>query len=118
MAEEEGEDGHGQEGLENDPGDADEGLLVANFDVAPDEEKEEFAIVPEFARAELQPAALRGDMEERRGRSGVFKRRGAGAEESHATNSSPDGMTLTILAERKGARTGSYGREARKACPR
>ena len=60
-AEEKSEDEHGEDGLENDPEDADGGLFVADFDVAPDEEVEELAVGPDFAEAELEEAAGRLD---------------------------------------------------------
>ena len=40
---------HGEEGTENAPGEADDGLLVADDDVAADHEAEEFAAAPEVA---------------------------------------------------------------------
>src|SRR6266852_978030 len=58
-AEEESEDEHVEDGLENDPEDADGGLLVADFDVAPDGEVEELAVGPNFAEAKLEKAAGR-----------------------------------------------------------
>jgi hypothetical protein len=60
-AEKESEDEHGEDGLENHPEDADGGLFVADFDVAPDEEVEEFAVGPDFAEAKLEEAAGRLD---------------------------------------------------------
>jgi hypothetical protein len=60
-AEEKSEDAHGHERLENDPGDADNGLLVADLDVAPDKEIEEFTVGPDFAEAKLEEAAGRLD---------------------------------------------------------
>ena len=58
-AEEKSEDEHVEDGLENDPEDADGGLFVAYLDVAPDEEIEELAISPYFAEANLEEAAGR-----------------------------------------------------------
>ena len=58
-AEENCEDAHGHERLDNDPEDADDGLLVTYLDVAPDEEIKEFAIGPEFAQVEIKQAARR-----------------------------------------------------------
>ena len=46
-AEDDREDHHGQERPDDRPGDADHGLLVAHGDVAPGEDREELAIVPE-----------------------------------------------------------------------
>ena len=60
-AEKESENQHGEDGLENDPEDADGGLFVADFDVAPDEKIEEFAVGPDFAEAQLEEAAGRLD---------------------------------------------------------
>ncbi len=60
-AEKEGEDEHVEDGLENDPKDADDGLFVADFDVAPDEEVEKLAVGPDFAEAKLEKAAGRLD---------------------------------------------------------
>jgi hypothetical protein len=45
--------------LENDPEDADGGLFVADFYVAPDEKIEELAVGPDFAEAEFEKAAGR-----------------------------------------------------------
>ena len=56
-AEKESEDEHVENGLENDPEDTNGGLLIADFDVAPDEEIEEFAVGPDFAKAKLKEAA-------------------------------------------------------------
>src|SRR5216684_95754 len=60
-AEEQSEDKHVEDGLQNDPEDTDGGLFVADFDVAPDEEVEEFAVGPDFAEAKLEKAAGRLD---------------------------------------------------------
>ena len=60
-AEEQSEDQHVENGLENDPEDADGGLFVANLDVAPDEKIEELAVGPDFAEAQLEEAAGRLD---------------------------------------------------------
>src|SRR6266571_3737085 len=58
-AKEKSEDEHVEDGLENDPEDADGGLFVADLDVAPDEEIKEFAVSPDFAEAKLEEAAGR-----------------------------------------------------------
>src|SRR5207245_2672410 len=58
-AEEKSEDEHVEDGLENDPEDADGGLFVAYLDVAPDEEIEELAVGPDFAEANLEESAGR-----------------------------------------------------------
>ena len=62
--------------MENDPKDADGGLFVADFDVAPDEEVEEFAVGPDFAEAELEEAAGRLDADG--GGSAGMERKGGG----------------------------------------
>src|SRR6266436_7322233 len=66
-AEEYVEDQHVQNGLENDPENADGGLFVADLDVAPDEKIKEFAVGPDFAEAELEKAARRLDANGRGG---------------------------------------------------
>jgi len=76
-SEEESEDEHVEDGLQDDPEDADGGLFVADFDVAPDEEVEEFAIGPDFAEAELEEAAGRLDANGGRG-AGVQRKSGGG----------------------------------------
>src|SRR5229473_1442253 len=58
-AEKESEDEHVENGLQDDPEDADGGLLVADLDIAPDEEVKEFAVSPDFAEAELEEATRR-----------------------------------------------------------
>src|SRR6266404_4606608 len=60
-AEEQSENQHVENGLENDPQDADGGLFVADLDVAPDEKIKEFAVSPDFAEAQLEEAAGRFD---------------------------------------------------------
>jgi hypothetical protein len=55
--EEKSEDAHGHKRLQNDPGDTDDGLLVADFDVVPNEEIEEVAVLPDFVEVHLDPAA-------------------------------------------------------------
>ena len=67
-AEEKSEDNHAEKRLENHPEDADGGLLVADFYVAPDEEVEEFAVAPEFCEAELEGGARRLDADDGGGR--------------------------------------------------
>ena len=56
-AEEKSENTHGHERLEDNPSDADDGLFVADFNVAPDEEVEELAVSPDFGEAKLEKAA-------------------------------------------------------------
>src|SRR5262249_30912053 len=63
-SEEKSENEHGQQRLEDNPSNADDGLLVADFDVAPDKEIEEFAITPELGEAELESSAGRLDAED------------------------------------------------------
>ncbi len=55
-AKEEAEDHHGQEGLDDGPGRAQHRLLVAHLDVAPGQEVEQLAIVPQLAQLERDPA--------------------------------------------------------------
>ena len=45
--------------MQDDPEDADGGLLVADLDVAPDEEVKQLAVGPDFAEAKLEEAAGR-----------------------------------------------------------
>jgi len=61
ISEKESEDEHVEDGLENDPKDADDGLFVADFDVVPEEEVEKLAVGPDFAEAKLEKAAGRLD---------------------------------------------------------
>lgn len=49
FAEDDGEHQHGGEGLDERPGQADDGLFVADGDVAPGEHEEEFAVSPQVA---------------------------------------------------------------------
>jgi hypothetical protein len=60
-AEEKSEYEHIEDGLENNADDADGGLLVADFNVAPDEKVEELAVGPNFAEAKLYEAVGRLD---------------------------------------------------------
>ena len=53
--------------MKNNPENADGGLFVADFDVAPDEKVEKFAIGPDFAEAQLEKAAGRLDANSGRG---------------------------------------------------
>jgi len=73
-----GSDQHGEQRLHDYPGDADGGLLVADFDVAPDEEKEQLAILPEFIQAQLKPCAGRLNAQGLRARRAVRQRAGCG----------------------------------------
>src|SRR5258708_3130748 len=59
---------HGEERVEDDPEDADSGLFVTYFHVAPDEKIEKFAILPDFGEAEFEPALRRLDANFGRGR--------------------------------------------------
>src|SRR2546425_641136 len=79
-AEEESEDEHGEDGLQNDPEDADGGLFVADLDVAPNEKVEEFAVGPDFAEAKLEEATGRLDSNGGGG-AGVERESGAGLRE-------------------------------------
>ena len=60
-SEEKSEDEHGEKWLKDDPKDADGGLLITDFYVAPDEEIKEFAVSPKFGEAEIEKAARRCD---------------------------------------------------------
>src|SRR5437762_4099149 len=90
-SEEESEDEHVENGLQDDPEDANGGLFVADFDVAPDEEVKQFAVGPDFAEAQLEEAAGRlnadggGGAGTRRKRSGLRRCR----ERSHALRAKP-----------------------------
>ncbi len=66
FAEEKAEHHHGHEGLNHRPGRADGGLLVANLDVAPDEEIEQLARRPKLLEIDVQPPARRSDPQHRR----------------------------------------------------
>ncbi len=61
-AKEDGEDDHVHEGLEDGPGGAEEGLFVADFDIAPDEEEEEFAVFPELGDVDEAASLWRAQM--------------------------------------------------------
>src|SRR6267143_5959544 len=58
-AKKESEDEHVENGLQDDPEDADGGLLVADLDIAPDEEVKQLAVCPDFAEAKIEEAAGR-----------------------------------------------------------
>ena len=75
-AKEQSEDEHVEDGLQDDPEDADGGLLVADFDVAPDEKVKELAVSPDFAEAKLEEAAGRLDAND--GRSAGMERESGG----------------------------------------
>jgi hypothetical protein len=63
--------------LEDDPENADGGLLIADFDVAPNEKIKELAVSPDLAEAKLEEAA--GRLDSNGGRSaGVERKRNAG----------------------------------------
>jgi len=47
--------------------DADDGLLVTNFDVTPHEEIEELAVFPQFREVQIKPPAWRLDAHNRDG---------------------------------------------------
>jgi hypothetical protein len=51
-AEEQAKHDHGEEGLDDGPGSAQDGLLVADGNVAPGQEKEQIAILPEIGELE------------------------------------------------------------------
>ncbi len=56
VAKDDRSDGSGQNGLQDRPGDAQRGLLVAHLDVPPGEEVNQLAVVPEFLQVDAQPA--------------------------------------------------------------
>ena len=58
LVEDDREDDHREERLQHGPGDAQHRLLVADEDVAPGEEVEQLAVLPELAQLERRPAAL------------------------------------------------------------
>ena len=70
--EEESEAKHVEDGLQDDPEDADGGLFIADFDVAPDEEIEQLAVGPDLAEAQLKKVAGRFNAN---GRGGAGARR-------------------------------------------
>src|SRR5207249_3802550 len=59
LAEEDGEDDHRHDRLDDGPGRAQHGLLVADLNVAPYEEAQQFPVAPEFADVECLPASAR-----------------------------------------------------------
>ncbi len=67
LAEKEAENQHRQKRLQHGPGGADRRLLVTDFDVAPDEEIEQLAKLPQFREGQHPPAAGRRDAEHRNG---------------------------------------------------
>src|SRR5260370_37077284 len=73
-----------EDGLDNHPQDADGGLLVADFDVAPNEKVEQFAVGPDFAEAKLEKAAGRLDANSRGGGRVRRGRGGAGGDGGHS----------------------------------
>src|SRR5262249_9664981 len=82
---EKSEDEHGEKGLQDDPSDADDGLLIADFNVAPHEEVQEFAVAPELAEAKLEGVAWRLDTDDGGRRRGKRKsgRRCGRSDRSH-----------------------------------
>ena len=60
-AEEDREDHHRHEGLQDRPGGAERGLLVAHLDVAPDQEVEQLAVLPELPELEAGETPPRFD---------------------------------------------------------
>src|SRR5260221_11611757 len=85
-AEKKRENQHREDGLDNHPEDADDGLLVADFDVAPDEKVEQFAIGPNFTEAKFEEAAGRIDANGGRG-AGVERKGGGLRDGGHAGSS-------------------------------
>src|SRR6267154_337603 len=85
-AEKESENQHGEDGLNNHPEDANDGWLVADFDVAPDEKVEQFAIGPDFAEAKFEEAARRFDANGGGG-AGVERNGGGLRDGGHACSS-------------------------------
>ncbi len=73
--------------MQNDPQDAYGSLLVADFDVAPDEKIEELAVGPDFAEAKFEEAAGRLDANSGAG-AGVERESDAGLRDgSHGCSS-------------------------------
>ena len=58
MAEDDGEDEGGEEGLDDVPGRTQDGLFVLGDEVAVDEEVDEVAIAPEFADLEVEEVTV------------------------------------------------------------
>src|SRR5262249_34166118 len=58
-AKEQSEDQHGKQRLQDHPSDADDSLLVADFDVAPNEEIKELSVAPKLGEAKLQCSSSR-----------------------------------------------------------
>ena len=77
--EEDREDDHRQQRLQNGPGDAEQRLLVAHLDVAPDQEVEQLAIGPDVLQPEGAPALLGLDQD-------VGNRCGCGQLRRHVTS--------------------------------
>ena len=61
MTKKDAEDDHREERLDDGPGRADYRLLVAHLDVAPREEVQQFAVVPDLAQIHGHPTTRRLD---------------------------------------------------------
>ncbi len=77
----EGENHHAHERLQNGPGRADGRLLVADLDLAPDEEIDQLAVFPELGEGDGPPASGGSDAQDWRRRVGwrFDARRGRGS---------------------------------------
>jgi hypothetical protein len=118
--EKESEDQHGEERLEDDPSDADGGLLVADLYVAPDKEEEEFAVEPEFGERKSEPRARRLDANdggsERRERSSLRRRCGDGSHarrRKHSERMDDRRVEYQRRAKRDGARIRTGAKKGR-----
>ena len=63
VAEDDGEDEGGEQGLDDEPQGAENGLLEVGDEVAPDEHADEVAIAPEVVQVQVEPAGLGTDDE-------------------------------------------------------
>ena len=63
LAEDDGEGDGGEEGLDEVPEGAEDGLLVDGDEVSADEEEDEVAVFPEFAETQVEELALGPDDE-------------------------------------------------------
>ena len=61
VAEDDSEDDGGHEGLDEEPEGTEDGLFIVRDEIAPHEEGDEVAVVPDFAELEVPPFFAGGD---------------------------------------------------------
>ena len=61
VAEDDGEDDRGQERLDQEPEGTEDGLFIVRDEIAPHEEGDEIAVVPDVAQLEVPPFFAGGD---------------------------------------------------------